>query len=273
MPLARNATTRVVQRHLYRPPSLSESEKRVSEQHESLDTMECVVPHGEVRASMFCIRCLTLTCSRLSTVLQILLYLPLTLATLSTPAFLLLSLLLSMHSFIHGTLILLWGSHMLSVMQVPMHPFLLLVSFNAFSQSVHPALATAASWWGKILTFSGPSYVAMEGLSSLLFAQRVGQVGKELANEAEGYQFGILIASAAAYVVAAWWIVVVSSPSDSSLSLTFGRTGLSSCGYITTLFHTVGRSIDRFSVSNSDWLPPSPNKHRRIVDALFVPSL
>lgn len=153
------------------------------------------------------------TGSRLSTVLQILLYLPLTLATLSTPAFLLLSLLLSAHSFIHGTLILLWGSQLLSVLQVPMHPFLLLVSFNAFSQSVHPLLTTSVGWWGKILTFSGPTYVAMEGLSSLLFAQKVGQVGKELADEAESYQFGILIASAAAYVVAAWWIVVVCCPS------------------------------------------------------------
>lgn len=205
--------------------------------------------------------------------LQILLYLPLTLATLSTPAFLLLSLLLSLHSFIHGTLILLWGSQLLSVMQVPMHPFLLLVSFNAFSQSVYPALATAVSWWGKILTFSGPIYVAMEGLSSLLFAQKVGQVGKELADEAESYQFGILIASAAAYVVAAWWIVVVGSPSALLLLLTFGRTGVSSCSHVATLFHTVGRGIDRLPVLDSDWLPSLPDKHCRVFDALLVPSL
>lgn len=188
---------------------MNESPEPIDERDESLDTVECVVQHGEVRAfPPFSVPDL-IRPSRLSTVLQILLYLPLTLATLSTPAFLLLSLLLSAHGFIHGTLILLWGSQLLSVMQVPMHSFLLLVSFNAFSQSVHPALATAVAWWGKFLTFSGPIYVAMEGLSSLLFAQKVGQVGKELANEAEGYQFGILIASAAAYVVAAWWIVVV----------------------------------------------------------------
>ncbi|KAL4070901.1 hypothetical protein J3A83DRAFT_4358965 [Scleroderma citrinum] len=146
--------------------------------------------------------------ARLSTVLQILLYLPLTLATLSKSAFLLLSLLLSAHSLIHGTLILLWGSQALSVLQVPMHPFLLLVSFNAFAQTVHHLLATATSWWGKILTFSGPSFVALEGLSSLLVAQKVGQIGKELADEVESYQFAILLASAAAYVVASWWIVV-----------------------------------------------------------------
>ena len=215
-----------------------------------------------------------LTSSRLSTVLQILLYLPLTLATLSTPAFLLLSLLLSAHSFIHGTLILLWGSQLLSVMQVPMHPFLLLVSFNAFSQSVHPLLATSVSWWGKILTFSGPTYVAMEGLSSLLFAQKVGQVGKELADEAESYQFGILIASASAYVVAAWWIVVVGCPSVLLLlSFILARTGISSCSHITTLFHIVGCSIDCFLVSDGDWIPPPPDEHSGILDALLVPGL
>ena len=42
--------------------------------------------------------------ARLSTVLQILIFLPLTLATLSTPAFLSLSLLLTVHSLIHSTM-------------------------------------------------------------------------------------------------------------------------------------------------------------------------
>lgn len=51
--------------------------------------------------------------------------------------------------------------------------------------------------------------MALEGLSSLLVAQKVGQIGKELADEAESYQLVILLASAAAYVVASWWIVVV----------------------------------------------------------------
>lgn len=149
----------------------------------------------------------------MSTALQILLFLPLTLATLSTQAFLLLSLLLSIHSLIHGTLILLWGSNALSIMQVPMHPFLLLVTFNAFSQSAQPWLATAVYWWGKLLTFCGPSYVAMEGLSSLLFAQKAGQIGRGIADEAESYQFVILILTAAAFVAAAWWVVIVRAAS------------------------------------------------------------
>lgn len=49
----------------------------------------------------------------------------------------------------------------------------------------------------------------MEGLSSLLIVQKLGQVGKELVSEGEGYQFGLLVAAAAAYVTSAWWIVVV----------------------------------------------------------------
>ncbi|KAH0838270.1 nucleophile aminohydrolase [Lanmaoa asiatica] len=225
------------------------SDERIGE-YEYLDTMECTVSHGEVRACPACIL-VNLTCPRLSTVLQILLYLPLTLATLSTPAFLLLSLLLSVHSFIHGTLILLWGSQLLSVMQVPMHPFLFLVSFNAFSQSVHPALAIAASWWGKILTFSGPAYVAMEGLSSLLFAQKVGQVGKELADEAESYQFGILIASAAAYVIAAWWIVVAyPAAATSPLSSTLLGVALTAFLFLTV----IGFRLRRTNIVESSML-------------------
>lgn len=49
----------------------------------------------------------------------------------------------------------------------------------------------------------------MEGLSSLLVFQKLGQEGKRLVGEGEVYQFALLIASAAAYVLSAWWIVVV----------------------------------------------------------------
>ena len=129
-------------------------------------------------------------------------------ATLNTSAFLLLSLLLSAHSLLHGTLILLWSSDALSILQVPVHPFLLLVCFNAFS-SVNPWLRSAADYWGAALTFSGPLFISMEGLSSLLVVQKLGQEGKRLVGEGEIYQFALLIASAVAYVLSAWWIVVV----------------------------------------------------------------
>ncbi|EIW86768.1 hypothetical protein CONPUDRAFT_86709 [Coniophora puteana RWD-64-598 SS2] len=189
--------------------------------------------------------------ARLSTVLQILLYLPLTLATLSVPAFLLLSLLLSTHSLIHGTMILFWGSEALSVMQVPMHPFLLLVSFNAFSASVHPYLTTAVSWWGKLLTFFGPSYVALEGLSSLLCVQRAGQLGRELADEAESYQLSILVASAAAYVVAAWWIAVA-YPAAASSPLSATLLGVALTAFVFLTF--IGFRMRRTNIIESSGL-------------------
>ncbi|KAG6842247.1 hypothetical protein C0991_000217 [Blastosporella zonata] len=42
----------------------------------------------------------------------------------------------------------------------------------------------------------------MEGLSSLLVVQKLGQEGKRLVTEGEAYQFALLIGSAIAYVVA-----------------------------------------------------------------------
>ena len=149
---------------------------------------------------------------RLSTALQIVLFLPLTLVTLSKQAFLLHSLLLGIHAIIHGTMLLFWSSNALSILQLPMHPFLLLVCFNAFSQSVHASLLTAAAWWGKILIFLGPAFIVMEGLSSLLVLQNLGQEGRRFIrdSEREYYQFALLIATAVAYVISAWWIVVVS---------------------------------------------------------------
>ena len=99
-----------------------------------------------------------------------------------------------------------------------MHPFLLLVCFNAFSEKVPVALSTAAEWWGRILGWSGPWFIVLEGLSSLLVAQRLGQVGRQLAGEGEAYQFGLLVAAAVAYVASAWWIAAVGYPKHSVLS-------------------------------------------------------
>ncbi|KAL1748450.1 hypothetical protein HDZ31DRAFT_79588 [Schizophyllum fasciatum] len=145
--------------------------------------------------------------ARLSTVLQILIFLPLTLVTLSKSAFLLLSLLLTCHSLIHGTLIAFWGSEALSLLQVPMHPFLLLVCFNVFSAPAPLWLETAAEWWGTILTYFGPGFWILESVSSLLVAQKLGQEGKRLVSETDGYQLTLLIASASTYVASAWWYV------------------------------------------------------------------
>lgn len=188
---------------------------------------------------------------RLSTVLQILLFLPLTLSTLSTPAFLLLSFLLFLHSLIHGTLLLLWGSPALSILQVPMHPFLLLVCFNVFSQSPSPWLTTAASWWGNFLKFSSPGFIILEGLSSLLVVQKLGQEGKELVGQGEGYQFGLLIAAAAAYVTSAWWIVVA-YPSAASSPLSSTLLGVALTAFLFLTF--IGFGLRRTNIIESSGL-------------------
>jgi len=189
--------------------------------------------------------------AKLSTVLQILLFLPLTLATLSTQAFLLLSLLLFIHSIVHGTLLLLWGSPALSILQVPMHPFLLLLCFNIFSQSVPPILLTAATWWGKILSWSSPWFIVLEGLSSLLVSQRLGQVGRQLAGEGEGYQFTLLVASAVAYVASAWWIgAAYPSAASSPLSSTLLGVALTAFVFLTL----IGFSMRRTNVIESSAL-------------------
>ncbi|PIL31887.1 hypothetical protein GSI_06591 [Ganoderma sinense ZZ0214-1] len=181
----------------------------------------------------------------------ILIFLPLTLSTLSRSAFLLLSLLLFLHSLIHGTLVLLWGSPMLSIMQVPMHPFLLLVCFNAFSEGVHPWLTMAATWWGRILQWSSPGFIVMEGLSSLLVAQKLGQVGKELVGEGEVYQFGLLIAAAAAYVTSSFWIVVsYPATADSPLSSTLLGVALTTVIFLTF----IGFALRRTNVIESSCL-------------------
>ncbi|KAI0815032.1 hypothetical protein BC629DRAFT_833927 [Irpex lacteus] len=116
------------------------------------------------------------------------------------------------------------GSPALPLLQVPVHSFLLLVCFNAFSQTIHPWIITASSWWGWILRWSSPGFIVMEGMSSLLVAQKLGQIGKAYVNEGENvvWQFGLLIAAAAGYVASAWWIVeaypaAASSPLSSTL--------------------------------------------------------
>jgi len=162
-----------------------------------------------------------LNSARLGTVAQILIFLPLTLSTISTSAFLILSSLLSLHSVIHGTMTYLWGSEALSFLQLPVHPFLLLLCFNLFSTPLTGAswLLKAAHWWGFCLKIWTPIFIGLEGLSSLLVAQSWGQKSKELASRGEQWQFTLLVAAAAAYVASATIIVQVSNAFSWKISL------------------------------------------------------
>jgi hypothetical protein len=162
-----------------------------------------------------------------------------------------------------------------------MHPFLLLVCFNVFSKSVNPWLMTAATWWGKFLTLSGPLFIIMEGVSSLLVAQKLGQMGKRIVGEGEVYQFVMLIATAVAYVISAWWIVVVSnwphflSPflsickayptaASSPLSSTLLGVALSIChsSLLLTLLITF---VSRFCIPDIYRVRLATNKHYRVI--------
>ena len=206
----------------------------------------------------------------MSTVLQILIFLPLTLATLSRQAFLLLSLFLCIHSLIHGTLLMIWGSNVLAVLQVPMHPFLLLLCFNIFSSSLNPWIVTATEWWGTILTMLGPLFIAMEGLSSLLVAQKLGQEGKKLEETGEVTQFGLLIAASATYVASAWWIVDVSAYLLSSFqSLSHAPQVLSFGSLISLVIHPFGCSNNYLSIPYMHRILVASHQNHRV----FQPGL
>ncbi|VDB84951.1 unnamed protein product [Peniophora sp. CBMAI 1063] len=154
---------------------------------------------------------------------QILLVLPLTLSTLSKPAFLLLSLLLFAESIVHGTFLLFFpNTSAFHFTQLPSHALLLLLCFNVFAQSVHPIILSAADWWGAILNWSSPFFIFLEGISTLLVAQRMGQAGRSLIEADDSYQFIFLFTSAATYVVSCAWIVIAypdaaNSPLSSTL--------------------------------------------------------
>ena len=204
---------------------------------------------------------------RLSTAFQILIYLPLTLATLSKTAFLLQSLFLTIHSVIHGTLSLLWGSQALSVMQMPMHPFLLLLCFNIFSASPAPWLVTIADWWGFQLTLSGPVFIVIEGMSSLLVVQKLGQEGKKVVSRGEAYQFALLIATAVSYVISAWWMVDVGDPHFWT-GFRFNYVPclvLPSRCFDAPICNTVWSSYYFSLFPDNHWVCGPTNKHHRVV--------
>lgn len=216
---------------------------------------------------------------RLTTLLEILIFLPLTLATLSQSAFLLLSLLLTLHSIIHSTLSLILPTFALSngyvrrqlvgifvnlqicrrtlslpsllpFLQIPIHPFLLLLVFNVFSSlaSFTPGIITLASWWGSLLRYASPLLSGLEALASLIVIQSAGMVSKELAGRSEGYQFGLLIASASAYVGASAWVFLsfADAASTPMTAMLFG------CALTSLLFLTgIGFNMRRTNVVES----------------------
>lgn len=191
-----------------------------------------------------------------------LIFLPLTLATLSQSAFLLLSLFLTIQSIIHATLLLTLPTFtfssgrtlslpsLLPFAQIPALPALLILVFNIFSALATPNsyVHTIAAWWGVFLRYSSPIMAGLEALASLIVIQSAGIASKELAGVSEGYQFGLLIASASAYVAAAAWFFIsfADAASTPMTAMLFG------CALTSLLFLTgIGFNLRRTNVVES----------------------
>lgn len=107
--------------------------------------------------------------STASAVIRILLFLPLTLVTLSANAFLFLSFLYLIHSLIHQSLLLF--RFYCSCKHRPTSIFSWFLSI--FSQELSLWLALTVDWWGKTLRFSSPGFIIIEYLSSLVVARQL----------------------------------------------------------------------------------------------------
>jgi len=107
---------------------------------------------------------------------------------------------------------------------------------------------TLESWWGTFLRYSSPIMAGLEAIASLIFIQSAGMVSKELAGRSEGYQFGLLIASASAYVAASAWVVLsfVDAASTPMTAMLFG------CALTSLFFLTgIGFNMRRTNVVES----------------------
>ena len=105
----------------------------------------------------------------------------------------------------------------------------------------------------------------MEGMSSLLVAQRLGQVGKELVGEGEAYQFGLLVAAAAAYVASAFWVVVVRLSRLALLDwlLKSWHVVLSCDCRLAALLHSAWCCADHIGLPHVHWIRATPHERDR----------
>ena len=142
--------------------------------------------------------------------LQVLIYLPLSLEIAGKPCFLSLSAALAIYYFIQSTFDLLLRNtrfhiltRILSPLQILAVPAILLVFLNLYHTPAHAAqygrlLVQIPSVWEGLLKALTPLFTLLEGVSTLLVIQALGQVSKYLIEErSESYQFVFLISSAA----------------------------------------------------------------------------
>jgi hypothetical protein len=135
-----------------------------------------------------------------------------------------------------------------------MHAILLLICFNAYSQFSHPWLITATVWWENVLTVLGPLFVMIEGISSVIVTQKIGQDAQELVNEHEVYQFPMLCAAAVCYVISGWWIVAVHIyPLSCEFKSDSENIGLSSGCFFAFVIDASGCRVDFVNFPYINW--------------------
>lgn len=150
---------------------------------------------------------------------QVLIYLPLALEVAGKNCFLSLSAALAVYYFIQSTVNLLLQNtrlriltNIFSPLQVFTVPAILLLFLNLYNSptsiSTYSHLLTSVpAVWETILKTLTPLFVLLEGVSTLLVIQALGQVSRFLIEERnESFQFVFLISSAAVYVVSSFFL-------------------------------------------------------------------
>lgn len=143
-----------------------------------------------------------------------LIYLPLSLEIAGKPCFLALSAALAIYYFVQSTLDLLLRntrlhilSRIFSPLQILAVPAILLVFLNLYHSPAHAAqygrlLVQIPCAWETILKALTPVFTLLEGVSTLLVIQALGQISRYLIEERnESFQFVFLISSAARVAV------------------------------------------------------------------------
>ncbi|KAA1081084.1 hypothetical protein PGT21_029019 [Puccinia graminis f. sp. tritici] len=161
---------------------------------------------------------------RTASFLQILLYLPLALDIAGKDCFLALSASLALYYSALSTLYLIFRntrfafvSKVFGLLQNLVIPTFLLFWLNIYSPDEsknigNPILASnligrMLSLWEVVLTWSTPVFVLLEGISTLLCIQSVGQISRYLVEaKNESYSFVFLVLSAAVYVGSAYFL-------------------------------------------------------------------
>lgn len=172
--------------------------------------------------------------AQLVSILQVLLFLPLTLDIAGPDCMLALSLLLTLSFASSATLHLCVRSNtrwrpvstLVAWLQPLVIPALLLLTLNLYSTTGeaqhhhHPAwltyaLAAAPAYWERLLRTSSPVFVILEGLCTLLCIQALSRfsLGRIQASKTPDlFRMGSLILAAGVYVASAYFLWEVRSP-------------------------------------------------------------